>query len=85
MPTLLNSLTETVSPPYDVARIRQDFPALHQQVNGHPLIYLDTAASCHKPRILGARLQQLYLEQYAKPHENHPMSVAMTEQLENTR
>ncbi|TGE06334.1 aminotransferase class V-fold PLP-dependent enzyme [Hymenobacter fodinae] len=70
---------------FDVARIREDFPALHQQVNGQPLIYLDTAASCHKPRVLVERLQQLYLEQYAKPQENHPMSVAITEQLENTR
>jgi len=58
---------------------------LQQLVNGQPLIYFDTAASCHKPRILVERLQQLYLEQYAKPNEKHPMSVAITEQLENTR
>lgn len=49
------------------ARIRENFPARHQQANGHQLSYLDTAAPCHKP------------------HENPPMSVAMTAQLENTR
>jgi cysteine desulfurase/selenocysteine lyase len=82
----LTQSTSFVSPSnFDVARVREDFPALHQQVNGQPLIYLDTAASCHKPRVLVERLQQLYLEQYAKPQENHPMSVAITEQLENTR
>ncbi|MDB5236352.1 MAG: Cysteine desulfurase [Hymenobacter sp.] len=70
---------------YDVARIREDFPALHQHVNGHPLIYLDTAASCHKPKVLVDRLQELYLGQYAKPSENHPMSLAITEQVKETR
>ncbi|HEX8349402.1 MAG TPA: cysteine desulfurase, partial [Hymenobacter sp.] len=79
------SIKETFAPAFDVARIREDFPALHQQINGQPLIYLDTAATCHKPRILVERLHELYLEHYAKPHENHPMSVAITEQLENAR
>ncbi|MDF7815778.1 cysteine desulfurase [Hymenobacter sp. YC55] len=70
---------------YDVARIRADFPALQQQVNGQPLIYLDTAASCHKPRVIVEHLQRLYLQDYAKPNENHPMSVAITEQKEEAR
>ena len=70
---------------YNVARIREDFPALQQQVNGQPLIYLDTAASCHKPRVLVEHLQRLYLQEYAKPNENHPMSVAITEQKEQAR
>ncbi|HEX8329301.1 MAG TPA: cysteine desulfurase [Hymenobacter sp.] len=70
---------------YDVERIRADFPALQHRLNDQPLIYLDTAATCHKPRILSDRIQQLYLEQYAKPHESHPMSVAMTELYEDTR
>lgn len=73
------------SPGFDVARIREDFPALHQQVNGQPLIYLDSAATSHKPRVMVERIQQLYLEQYAKPYENHPMSMAITEQLDQTR
>ena len=34
---------------YDVARIRQDFPALSMQVYGKPLVYLDNAASAQKP------------------------------------
>lgn len=70
---------------YDVERIRRDFPALNQQVNGQPLIYFDTAASCHKPRVLVERIHELYLGPYAKPHENHPLSVAITEQLEDAR
>ena len=31
-------------------KIREDFPALHQAVNGHPLVYLDNAATSQKPR-----------------------------------
>jgi cysteine desulfurase/selenocysteine lyase len=70
---------------FDVERIRKDFPALHQHVNGHPLIYLDTAASCHKPKVLVDKLSELYLGEYAKPSENHPMSVAITEQVKEAR
>lgn len=31
-------------------KIREDFPALHQAVHGHPLVYLDNAATSQKPR-----------------------------------
>ena len=34
----------------DTVSVRQDFPALHQNVNGHPLVYLDSAATSQKPR-----------------------------------
>ena len=34
---------------YDVARLREDFPALAMQVYGKPLVYLDNAASAQKP------------------------------------
>ena len=36
-------------PAFDVEHIRQDFPILHQLVNGHPLVYLDNAATTQKP------------------------------------
>ncbi|QUE52332.1 cysteine desulfurase [Luteolibacter ambystomatis] len=35
--------------PFDVSAIRKDFPALHQRVNGRPLVWLDNAATTHKP------------------------------------
>ena len=31
---------------FDVEKIREDFPILHQEVNGKPLVYLDNAATC---------------------------------------
>ena len=38
----------TVSP-LDVEAVRRDFPALHQEVHGKPLVYLDNAASSLTP------------------------------------
>ena len=39
---------------YDVARVRADFPILTQEVFGHPLVYLDSAASAQKPYSLAS-------------------------------
>jgi len=36
-------------PDYDIERIRADFPILSRLVHGHPLVYLDNAASSQKP------------------------------------
>ncbi len=35
---------------FDVARIRADFPIFEREVNGHPLVYLDSANTSQKPR-----------------------------------
>jgi cysteine desulfurase/selenocysteine lyase len=37
-------------PRYDVAKVRADFPILDRDVNGHRLVYLDSANTSHKPR-----------------------------------
>jgi cysteine desulfurase / selenocysteine lyase len=50
----------------DVIRIREDFPVLKREVNGHPLVYLDSAATSHKPRQMIERLSQLYSHEYAR-------------------
>jgi len=39
-----------VLPVFNVETVRRDFPALHQKVNGKPLIWLDNAATTHKPQ-----------------------------------
>ena len=38
------------SPPAIPTTVREDFPALAQEVNGHPLVYFDNAATTQKPR-----------------------------------
>ena len=52
----------------DVARIRQDFPALQQTVNGWPLVFLDSAASSQKPRQVLDMMDGLYRSTYANVH-----------------
>ena len=47
MSTILD--VSTSAPPLNVERIRQDFPILHQEVHGRPLVYLDNAATTQKP------------------------------------
>src|SRR5512139_3183197 len=71
---------------YDVARIRQDFPALSMQVYGKPLIYLDNAASAQKPKAVLDRLQHAYTAEYANVHRGlHYLANAATEAYEDAR
>lgn len=44
----------------NVENVRRDFPALNQRVNGHPLIYLDNAATTHKPQSVLDATSQFY-------------------------
>ena len=52
-------MTKTAHTP-DWARIRADFPVLDQQVHGHPLVYLDNAATSQKPRAVLDALRHYY-------------------------
>jgi len=47
-------------PKFDVEGVRRDFPALHQLVNGKPLIWLDNAATTHKPQVVLDATSQFY-------------------------
>jgi len=71
---------------YDVARIREDFPALALQVYGKPLTYLDNAASAQKPKAVLDRLQHAYTAEYANVHRGlHYLANAATEAYEGAR
>jgi len=54
--------------PLDVAKIRKDFPVLSQSINGHPLVYLDTAATSQKPIAVSERISAFYRKEYATVH-----------------
>jgi len=54
--------------PLDVARIRTEFPILDQSINGHPLIYLDSASTSQKPRAVIDALAGYYREYNANVH-----------------
>ena len=61
--------------------IRADFPILSQQVNGHPLVYLDNAATSQKPRQVLDALVNYYETTNANIHRGiHTLSIQATEQ-----
>ncbi|MHC2619583.1 selenocysteine lyase/cysteine desulfurase [Bradyrhizobium huanghuaihaiense] len=71
---------------YDVARVRQDFPALAMQVYGKKLVYLDNAASAQKPQSVLDRMTQAYTSEYANVHRGlHYLANAATEAYEGGR
>jgi cysteine desulfurase/selenocysteine lyase len=71
---------------YDVARVRQDFPALALQVYGKNLVYLDNAASAQKPSAVLERMTQAYTSEYANVHRGlHYLANAATEAYEGGR
>ena len=71
---------------YDVARIREDFPALSMKVYGKPLIYLDNAASAQKPKAVLDRMYKAYTEEYSNVHRGmHYLANAATEGYEGAR
>jgi cysteine desulfurase/selenocysteine lyase len=71
---------------FDVERIRADFPALHQEVKGKPLVYLDNAASAQKPRQVLDAMTRLYSHDYANIHRGvHELSERATKAYENAR
>ncbi len=72
--------------PFDVMAVRQDFPILHQQVNGHPLVYLDNGATTQKPQTVIDALVQFYSQDNSNVHRGaHTLSDRATEKFEKAR
>jgi cysteine desulfurase/selenocysteine lyase len=73
-------------PGYDLAKIRADFPILNQTIHGKPLVYLDNAASTHKPRPVIDTIRKVYEEDYSNVHRGvHSLSQRCTELFEGAR
>jgi cysteine desulfurase/selenocysteine lyase len=58
----------SVAAPFDVARIRAEFPMLARAMRDRPLVYLDNANSTHKPRSVIDTESRFYAEQYSNIH-----------------
>ena len=70
----------------DVARIRDDFPILKQQVHGKPLVYLDRAATSQKPQVVIDTLTRYYTTLNANIHRGiHFLSEQATQEYEGAR
>lgn len=71
---------------FDVEQIRRDFPVLDQVVHGHPLAYLDNAATTQKPRAVIDAIAHYYEHDNANVHRGvHALSVRATKQFEAVR
>ena len=71
---------------WDVERVRRDFPALHQQVHGKPLIYLDNAATSQKPQVVIDALMAYYARENSNVHRGvHLLSEKATQAYEAGR
>ncbi len=81
----VNDMVRPVEP-YDVAKIRGDFPILAERPYGKPLVYLDNAASAQKPKAVLDRLTYAYEHEYANVHRGlHYLANAATEAYEAAR
>ncbi len=71
---------------FDVEAIRKDFPILATQMRGRPLVYLDTAASAQKPRVVIDSMADFYSHHYANIHRGvYQLSAEATEAYESVR
>ncbi len=71
---------------FDVEAVRAQFPILQRQVNGHPLIYLDSAASAQKPQAVISAMSRAMETSYANVHRGlHTLANETTEAFEEAR
>jgi cysteine desulfurase/selenocysteine lyase len=71
---------------FDVGAVREGFPILRETVRGKPLVFLDSAASAQKPRVVIDAMVQAMETQYANVHRGlHWMSERTTDAYEGTR
>jgi cysteine desulfurase/selenocysteine lyase len=72
--------------PFDVQRVRRDFPILDLEVNGHPLVFLDNAASSQMPQPVIDRIVQYQTSEHANIHRAvHYLSEKATAEYEAAR
>jgi len=72
--------------PFDVERVRREFPILAQQVRGRPLVYLDSAATAQKPERVIEAEARFYRETNANVHRGvHLLSEKATQAYEDVR
>lgn len=71
---------------WDVETVRKDFPVLHREVNGKPLVYLDNAASAHVPQMVIDRGSKYVAEEHSNVHRGvHYLSQHATNAFEAAR
>ena len=81
----MNARSDIIAP-YDVEKLRADFPILNERPYGKKLVYLDNAASAQKPRQVIERMTHVYEHEYANVHRGlHYLANAATDAFEAAR
>jgi cysteine desulfurase / selenocysteine lyase len=82
----LPDLATTTPSTLDAAALRADFPILQQQMNGHPLVYLDSGATSQRPRqVLQAEYDFLTGANAAVHRGAHTLAAEATDHFEDAR
>ncbi|MFA5944011.1 MAG: cysteine desulfurase [Candidatus Thermoplasmatota archaeon] len=83
---MAKAATTTKAVRFDAVKLRHDFPALAQLVHDHPLVYLDNAATSHKPRQVLDALAHFYEADNSNVHRGvHLLSERATKSYEAAR
>lgn len=70
----------------NIEKIRGDFPILHQEVNGKPLVYLDNGATTQKPKVVIDAIADYYRTTNSNVHRGaHTLSDQATQMFEDAR
>ncbi len=82
----MTTRTTGQSQPFDVERVRADFPILFREVYGKPLVYLDNGASAQKPQSVIDVMNYAHTMEYANVHRGlHYLSNTATQKFEDAR
>jgi cysteine desulfurase/selenocysteine lyase len=77
---------QSISAPFDVHALRQDFPILQERVKGHPLGWLDNAATTQKPQAVIDRIAEFYRRENSNIHRAaHELAARATDAYEHAR
>jgi cysteine desulfurase / selenocysteine lyase len=78
--------TDLSSIPFDVNAVRRDFPILQERINGRQLVWLDNAATTHKPNAVIDRLSYFYQHENSNIHRAaHTLAARATDAYEGAR
>ena len=79
-------MEERAKKPFELDRVRENFPILDQDINGSKLIYFDNAASTQKPSRVIKSIKQYYESDHSNVHRGvHSLSIRATESYEKSR
>ena len=70
----------------DIKNLKPEFPIFKQRINGKPLVYLDSANSSQKPKVVIDRMSNFYETEYSNVGRSvHSLAVKATNRFETTR